>query len=124
MCVRSKRAWDGTSPRPEPLIGLGKPHPMRHARRVPVPRLTHRLGLSEWDVPARMVDVGYQPSRVRLLLKQHIGAPAAPVVSRGDRISRGQIVAEPPKDKLGVPVHASIDGTVDRIDSDSIWISR
>jgi Na+-translocating ferredoxin:NAD+ oxidoreductase RnfC subunit len=71
-----------------------------------------------------MIEVDYQPSRVRVLLKQHIGAPAQPVVSWGEPVQRGQVVAQPPPDKLGANLHASIDGTVTAIDETSIWISR
>ena len=124
MWVRSKRMIAERGTRLEPPQGLGHIHPMRSSRRVPVPRLTHRLGLSEWDVPARMIDANYTPSEVCVMLKQHIGAPAEPTVSEGTRVTRGQTVGVAPPDKLGTDVHASIDGTVSRVDETSVWISR
>ena len=35
------------------------------------------------------------PAEVTLLLSQHIGAPARPIVKKGDTVMRGQLVAEP-----------------------------
>ena len=39
-------------------------------------------------------------------------------------VTRGEVVAEVPAGKLGVPVHASIAGRVARLDATSIWIER
>ncbi len=122
MCVRSKRALG--SQRPPLPEGRGRPHPMRDYRKVPVDRLVRRLGLTEWDRPAPMRDVDYQPRQVRLLLEQHVGAPAVPVVTEGQVVKAGQLVADIQEGKLGARIHASISGTVTRIDDKSIWISR
>ena len=56
-------------------------------------------------------------NRVALPLKQHVGAPARPVVAVGDRVACGQLIAEIPDGALGARLHASIDGTVTQIDS-------
>lgn len=122
MCVRSKGVW-AKKGWPEPLAGLGRPHPMRESRKVPIPRLMHRLGLSRWDAPAPMVDCDYHPRQIRLLLKQHLGAPSEPVVSNGDSVHVGQLVAAIPEGKLGANIHSSIAGHVKRVTDDSIWIS-
>lgn len=124
MCVRAKGAWSQKGKWPEHLDGLGRVHPMREARRVPVPRLVHRLGLRRYDVPAPMRDFAYSPPVVRIMLKQHLGAPGKPLVSEGQRVSMGQPVGDVPAGSLGAPVHASIDGRVARIDETSIWIER
>ncbi|MFH1463113.1 MAG: 4Fe-4S dicluster domain-containing protein [Pseudomonadota bacterium] len=124
MCVRAKQGFAASGLRPEPLQGLGRPHPLREARKIPVPRLVQRLGLTAWDVPAPWSRVGIEPARVRLLLKQHVGAPALPVVGEGELVRLGQVVAEVPAGKLGVPIHASIAGRIARIDATSIWIER
>ena len=44
-------------------------------------------------------------------LSQHIGAPAAPVVEVGQRVLKGQMIAEA-KGFVSVPVHAASSGTV------------
>lgn len=124
MCVRSKKVWAARGVKPEPLQGLGRAHPMQEARRVPVDRLIHRLGLTRWNVPAPLQESTVEPARVQLLLKQHVGAAARPVVREGDRVEAGRLVAEIPEGQLGAPLHASITGTVSRIDAHSIWIAR
>ncbi len=47
-----------------------------------------------------------------LLLRQHVGKPAVPVVRTGDRVHAGDVVAEIPEKSLGARIHAPIDGIV------------
>lgn len=54
------------------------------------------------------------PRSVTLLLSQHIGAPAEPVVSVGDAVVRGQLIAEA-AGAVSAPVHTPISGKVTRI---------
>ena len=56
------------------------------------------------------------PSQLILPIEQHVGEPAQPVVGVGDRVLKGQLVAEP-DGELGAPVHASSSGTVVAIES-------
>jgi len=51
------------------------------------------------------------PSQLILPIEQHVGEPAQPVVGVGDRVLKGQLVAEP-DGELGAPIHASSSGTV------------
>ena len=51
------------------------------------------------------------PAQLILPLEQHVGEPAQPVVDIGDRVLKGQTVAEP-DGEMGVPIHASTSGTV------------
>jgi Na+-translocating ferredoxin:NAD+ oxidoreductase RnfC subunit len=124
MCVRAKGAWSKKGAWPEHLEGLGRVHPLREARKVPVARLVRRLGLTKYDVQAPMREFAYDPPRVRIMTKQHLGAPGLPLVSEGQKVSMGQLLAEPPQGKLGAPVHASIDGRVRHVDETSIHIER
>ena len=55
------------------------------------------------------------PRRVLLPLKQHIGAPAEPLVKVGDRVDKGQLIATATS-FVSAPVHASVSGTVVEID--------
>ncbi len=54
------------------------------------------------------------PRRAVLPLAQHIGAPAAPCVSVGDHVGRGQLIATA-AGAVSAPLHASISGTVKAI---------
>lgn len=54
------------------------------------------------------------PDEVVLPLSQHIGGPSRPVVKVGDKVYRGQVIAEA-SGFVSVPLHASVTGTVRRI---------
>ena len=100
-----------------------KAHPMVNGRKVPIKSLMRKLGVSDFDAPAPLRACDYQPRRVSLPLSQHVGAPAVPVVQRGDRVRAGQLVAEIPEGKLGARIHASIDGRVTSLER-AIHIER
>ena len=53
----------------------------------------------------------HSPSVVAVPMQQHIGVPATPVVSKGDRVYVGQVIGEATSG-LSCPVHASVSGTV------------
>lgn len=93
--------------------------------RAPKPRLSLRLNLKEY-IPAHSGGILRVPDpwEVRILLKQHVGSPAVPLVREGDRVVRGQAVAEIPAGALGARQHASIDGVVSFVDGRSIRIAR
>lgn len=55
------------------------------------------------------------PEEVVLPVSQHIGAPANPIVKKGDKVKRGDCVAEA-GGFVSVPVHTPISGTVSKID--------
>jgi Na+-translocating ferredoxin:NAD+ oxidoreductase RnfC subunit len=88
------------------------PHPMAEFRRVPMRRLMARLGLGEFNNTGPLIDHTFALNKVNLLLKQHAGAPAIPVVTTGQRVRMGDLIAEPEQGKLGASIHASIDGVV------------
>ena len=55
------------------------------------------------------------PEEIVLPLRQHAGAPAIPIVRPGDRVERGDTVAEA-DGWMSVPIHASSAGTVRSIE--------
>ena len=55
------------------------------------------------------------PGPVVIPVGMHIGAPSAPCVQKGDTVKLGQIIAEP-VGGLGIPVHASVSGTVSAVE--------
>lgn len=56
------------------------------------------------------------PEEVVLPVAQHIGAPATPIVKRGDKVKRGDRVADA-GGFVSAPVHTPISGTVVKIDT-------
>lgn len=97
---------------------------MARYRLIPVKRLITKLGLRDWYQDAPMEEVNLEPSRVVLPLRQHIGAPAVPCVEQGDRVTRGQCIADAPQGALGVPLHASIDGVIASVTEQAITVVR
>lgn len=98
------------------------PHPVRDERKVPVSKLIKRLGISEYNVDAPYLEHGYKPARVRIQLSQHIGVPCSPKVAVGQKVAKGDVVGDVPADKLGCPVHASIAGTISKINDKYVEI--
>lgn len=62
-------------------------------------------GLAVEDLPL--------PDEVELILQQHFGSPATPVVKKKDRVAEGDIVGE--TQGLGANIHASVTGTIKEI---------
>lgn len=85
--------------------------PSRELRKVPEERLEARLGLSKYNVPAPLNDTVVPMKKVKVLMGQHIGAPAKPIVAKGDTVLVGQMIGEP-ANGLSVGIHASISGKV------------
>lgn len=56
------------------------------------------------------------PPVVKISMNQSIGAPATPIVKKGETVKIGQVIGEVPEGALGCPVHASVSGTVTGIE--------
>lgn len=104
---------------PQPV---SEPLGVRDYRKIPVKRLVNFLALGQYDVPAPLQEVDIKPGRVVLPLKQHTGAACQPVVSAGQQVSRGDLIAGVPEEALGSNLHASIDGTVTEVTDSYIVI--
>ena len=103
--------------------GAVVPHPVREERKVPVSKLIKRLGLADYNTDAPYLEHDYKPARVRIQLSQHIGVPCFPAVGVGDLVKKGGVVGDVPADKLGAPVHASINGKVSRVNEKYVEIT-
>ena len=97
-------------------------HPVRDFRKVPVSKLVRRLGLDEYNKAAPWSDAVYAPGKVKILMSQHIGAPCVPSVKEGQRVEKGAVVGDVPAGALGCPVHASISGTVRKVNEKYVEI--
>ncbi len=94
---------------------------MEH-RRVPADRLLKRLGLEGYKVTAPLKETSHVVKRVKIGLRQHIGAPAVPVVEVGDIMRQGDLIADIPHGQMGARYHASVSGRVTRVGGDSVVI--
>lgn len=98
--------------------------PFRQFRRFPIGRLISRLGLKKYNLSAPMSAEHVDANRVIILLRQHVGAPAIPVVKTGDTVKRGDCIAQIKEGSLGANLHASIGGTVKEVSDTEIIIER
>lgn len=97
----------------------------RETRKVPVPRLMKRLEIDKYGSHAEFIDFDKDSVKeVKLFLSQHVGAPSVPVVSEGEAVSEGELVADIAEGKLGAKIHASINGKVKQVTDKYIIISR
>ncbi len=92
-------------------------------KKVSVARLTSRLALKKYDVSAPMEN-GFETKKVRIMMSQHIGAPAKPIVKKGDKVNAGDKIAQCDEKALGASIHASIDGVVKTVNDRYIEIAR
>ncbi len=92
-------------------------------KRVSVERLTARLGLTRYDVPAPIRDE-FTISSVKILMSEHIGTPAIPSVSEGDTVKKGDVIGHAKEGALSVNIHASIDGKVTTVNDKFIRITK
>lgn len=95
----------------------------REYRKVPEERLMARLALTKYDKDAPMDENLVAVPKVKVLLSQHIGAPAQAIVKVGDEVTRGQMIAAP-ANGLSVGIHASICGKVTEVTDRHIVIAR
>ena len=104
-------------------VELAPVNSQRDFRRVPMGRLTARLGLTKYNVPAPLKDELVEADSVKIMLSQSIGAPSVAAVKVGDKVKIGDVIGAAPEGKLGVAVHASINGTVTEINDKFAVIS-
>ncbi len=88
---------------------------VRDGRRISKNRLIARLGLAEYNSQAFLDEREIVPKTVRLLLSQHIGAPAVATVKAGQQVSAGERIADPAEGALSVAIHTPISGTVKEV---------
>ncbi len=99
-------------------------HPMKEYRRVPLAQLRKRLKIEDYEAETPFDPAMPAPARVRIKLQQHAGKPAKAVVKKGEKVSKGAAVGRVRANELGANVHASIDGTVERVTDSYVEIAR
>lgn len=86
--------------------------PDREPRKAPTERVAARAGVHRYYDYEITELLTADPERIELPLKMHIGAPAVPVVSAGQSVAAGSVVAKPAEGALGAAVHTGISGRV------------
>ncbi len=95
----------------------------REYRKVPMERLMARLDLTKYNKEAPLYDEVADVKKVRIMLSQHIGAPASAIVKVGDKVEVGQMIAQP-GNGLSVAIHASISGSVTEVNDKYVVIEK
>ncbi len=101
-----------------------KVHPIRDGRKVPLKQLMKKLNVTKYNVATPFREEQMNPERVKIPLKQHIGAPAEAVVKAGQQVSKGDLIGKVSRGNLGANVHASIDGKIREVNNKYIIIER
>lgn len=98
------------------------PDPDREYRMLPSDRFMRRIGVDIYDsgIPD-FLEKECRPDRIELPLRQHIGAPATPIVKVGDTVQAGQKIASA-EGAISAPIHSSVDGTVENITDGTVVI--
>ena len=68
-------------------------------------KIAHNQGIEEFPLPDQAV----------VYMTQHLGAPAKPIVQKGDKVKVGQLIGEP-SGFVSANIHSPISGTVNRVD--------
>ena len=83
----------------------------RDYRIIPSNKWMSTLGVTRFDKVADFENEKIDPQRVEISLSAHIGKPSVFCVSDGDKVEKGDLIADA-ADGLSLPQHASITGTV------------
>jgi len=122
-CVQSKEEMRAMNIKHEQLKPV-KLHPVKEGRRVPIKMLLKRLDIEKYEGKTPFTTEKPEITEVKILLKQHVGAPSSSVVSLGSVVQKGDLVGKNEEGKLGANIHASIDGKIKEITNDYIIISK
>ena len=99
------------------------PSPQRDYRIIPSERWKTLLDVSAFDKETELYTKNIEINRVEIPMQSHIGAPSVPKVKVGDKVLRGDMIADA-FDGLSVPQYASIDGRVTFVDNTKILIEK
>jgi len=99
-----------------------KIHSMKNYRRVPTKSLLRRLRIAKYELPTPFVAGFPDPEEVCILLQQHAGKPAVPVVKLGAVVQKNELLADLPTDSLGARIHAPLAGLVAEVTDEYLRI--
>ncbi len=97
--------------------------PQRVYRQMPIRRWKMLLGVTPFDRKQNHTEEVPAFRTAEIAMRQHIGAPSRPIVSVGDHVERGQLIAAA-ADGLSVPQHASVSGKVSFVNEQKIVIEK
>lgn len=93
----------------------------RDSRLIPISRWKSLLGVAKYDREGVLIDPIETVQTVEIGLNWHIGAPSALAVKVGDKVKKGDKIADAAAG-LSLPAYASIDGVVRYADNQKVVI--
>ena len=97
----------------------GEVDPDREYRMVPHERFARMIGVAPYDQIAQWRDTALKPSEIRLLTRQHVGAPAKAVVQVGDVVEAGALVAAA-DGAISANIHAPVRARVAAVSASTV----
>ena len=97
--------------------------PEREYRMIPSSRWAGVLGVGKYDKMPVFKGENTDFDRVEIYLKQHIGAPSKAIVADGQKVERGDKIAES-ADGLSLPQYASVSGYATVCEGEKIIIDK
>jgi Na+-translocating ferredoxin:NAD+ oxidoreductase RnfC subunit len=122
-CVQSKEELRIKNIKHEQIKPV-KVYPIKDGRRVPIKQLLKRLDLEKFEQKTPFKNINVDVSEVKILTKQHVGAPSITIIKVGDRVSEGDLIIKNEDGKLGANIHASISGIVKESTNNYVIISK
>ncbi len=92
--------------------------------KISISMLLKKIDLKKYDEHLGYEDEIRAVRKVRVPLNKHAGAPVVPLVNLGQVVTRCDIIARTPDDKLGSIYHASIGGKITVVNRDFIEITN
>ena len=106
----------------KPVFELKDPPALAEIHQAPSGRVLARIDAARYDMPVPEEAIEAVSPIVCIPVKQHIGAPAEPCVQAGSTVQRGDVIARMADGALGADIHASVCGTVERVEDGMIVI--
>jgi len=120
VCIANKQAllnskirYSGTQ--------FNQAHKLIEYRKTPINKIMQKLNLNRFPNRGSLVDYDWKPKQLTVMLRQHIGAPAEPVVAVNDNVSKKQKIASVGRN-MGAEIHTPLAGRVSSITSEYILI--
>ncbi len=96
-------------------------HPLADYRRTPSKKLKRMLDLTQFTDEGPLAEFKYKPKTLKIMLQQHIGAPATATTSTGKKVTTGEKIATV-GEKLGAELHSPANGIVKEVTDTHITI--
>lgn len=97
--------------------------PEREYRMIPEERWASALDVKAYDKVPVYKGESADFDRVELPLKQHVGAPALPIVADGDEVQKGDMIAKA-AEGLSLPLYAPVSGKITLFENEKIVIDK